>query len=368
MAELRTKTFSVQLKIDDADPEGTVYARFATLNVIDHDGDVIRPKAIGKQKVGAGLHNHMASNPTPAGYGDTYEEDDAAYARLTYITDTWAGRETYTYLKAMADAKRPVEWSMRYYVTDGRTLPEKDPLYQPAVEPFGDPPFEIKKMLIIDVDPVSKGAGVDTATVAAKECGPACRARQSGADAPTVALDGPIFDYERLGAAIAASVVEALGKSNAPSEPSEAEPSEPVEEPNAEPSTKGQALGDLLRELRDERELSNDDLADAAGISVSTMGQILGGTSGCPPVSRLQGLARRLNVNLSRLITAAEADGCDRYEEEAATGEPSELKEMSDEDIQRAVERILTDTTNEPPDIDPGLAAYERYMSIIGGR
>ena len=132
---------------------------------------------------------------------------------------------------------------------------------------------------------------------------------------------------------------------------------------------KGQALGDLLRELRDERELSNDDLADAAGISVSTIGQILGGTSDCPPVSRLQGPARRLNVNLSRLITAAEADGCDRYEEEAATGEPSELKETSDEDIQRAVERILTDTTtNEPPDIDPGLVAYERYMSIIGGR
>ena len=362
MAELRTKTFSVQLKIDDADPVGTVYARFATLNVIDHDGDVIRPKAVGKQKVGAGLHNHMASNPTPAGYGDTYEEDDAAYARLTYITDTWAGRETYTYLKAMADAKRPVEWSMRYYVTDGRPLPEKDPLYQPAVEPFGDPPFEIKKMLIIDVDPVSKGAGIDTATIAAKECGPECQARQAGASAP------PGIDYERLGQVIAASVVEALGKSNAPSELSEAEPSGPAEEPNAEPSTKGQALGDLLRELRDERELSNDDLADAAGISVSTIGQILGGTSGCPPVSRLQGLARRLNVNLSRLITAAEADGCDRYEEEAATEEPSEVKEMSDEYIQRQVERILTDTTNEPPDIDPGLVAYERYMSIIGGR
>ena len=365
MAELRTKTFSVQLKIDDADPEGTVYARFATLNVIDHDGDVIRPKAIGKQKVNAGLHNHMASNPTPAGYGDTYEDDDAAYARLTYITDTWAGRETYTYLKAMADAKRPVEWSMRYYVTDGRPLPEKDPLYQPAVGPFGDPPFEIKKMDIIDVDPVSKGAGIDTATVAAKECGPECQARQSAeADsAPPAAID-----HKRLGQSIAASVVEALGKSNTPSEPSEAEPSGPVEEPNAEPSVKGQALGDLLRELRDERELSNDDLADAAGISVSTIGQILGGTIDCSPVSRLQGLARRLNVNLSRLITAAEADGCDRYEEEAATDEPSDIKEMSDEDIQRTVERILTDTTNEPPDIDPGLAAYERYMSIIGRR
>ena len=359
---MRTKTFSVQLKIDDADPEGTVYARLATLNVIDHDGDIIRPKAVGKQKVNAGLHNHGGSNPTPAGYGDTYEEDDAAYARLTYITDTWAGRETYTYLKAMADAKRPVEWSMRYYVTNGRPLPEKDPLYQPPVEPFRDPPFEIKKMEIIDVDPVSKGAGIDTATIAAKECGTECQAHQAGADAP------PGIDYERLGQVIAASVVEALGKSDTPSEPSETEPSEPVEEPNAELSTKGQALGDLLRELRDERELSNDDLADAAGISVSTIGQILGGTSGCPPVSRLQGLARRLNVNLSRLITAAEADGCDRYEEEAAADDEGETKEMTDEDIQRAVERILTDTTNEPPDIDPGLAAYERYMSIIGGR
>ena len=154
----------------------------------------------------------MASNPTPAGYGDTYEEDDAAYARLTYITDTWAGRETYTYLKAMADAKRPVEWSMRYYVTDGRPLPEKDPLYQLAVEPFGDPPFEIKKMLIINVDPVSKGAGIDTATVA-----------EDLAAAP------PGIDYGGSARCISpgAAVVEVLGKANAPSEPSEAEPSGP---------------------------------------------------------------------------------------------------------------------------------------------
>ena len=145
-----------------------ITARFATLNVVDHDGDVIRPRAIGMSKINAGLYNHVLAGPTPAGYGDNYEEIGEAFATMTYITDTFAGRETYTYLKAMADAGRPVEWSMAYYVTKGRPLSNKDPLYEPNVGFWGKGPFEIQKMDIVSVDPMERDAGITTTTVKAK--------------------------------------------------------------------------------------------------------------------------------------------------------------------------------------------------------
>ena len=79
---------------------------------------------------------------------------------------------------------------------------------------------------------------------------------------------------------------------------------------------KGDTLGSLIRTLRDEKELTNDDLAEAAGVSVSTIGQILGGTLVCPKASRLDSLAQKLGVKLSSLVAAAEADGCGSYEED----------------------------------------------------
>lgn len=75
--------------------------------------------------------------------------------------------------------------------------------------------------------------------------------------------------------------------------------------------TKGETLGNLLRRLRDDAELSNEDLADAAGIDASSIGQILSGDINCPPVERLEGVATALDVPAADLIEAAEADGCD---------------------------------------------------------
>ena len=51
-------------------------------------------------------------------------------------------------------------------------------------------------------------------------------------------------------------------------------------------------------------------MANAAGISESTVGQILNGSINCPPRNRLEGFARVLGVSVSSLISAAERDGC----------------------------------------------------------
>ncbi len=72
----------------------------------------------------------------------------------------------------------------------------------------------------------------------------------------------------------------------------------------------GAAINSALDAMGDDAP-THEELGSAAGISASTVGQIVGGNINCPPIARLEGLADALNVSLSSLITAAERDGCD---------------------------------------------------------
>ncbi len=81
---------------------------------------------------------------------------------------------------------------------------------------------------------------------------------------------------------------------------------------------KGERLAALLNTLIDDAATEDrprseviEAMADAAGISASTVSQILRGEVDCPPLSRLEGFASALGVGVGRLTTAAEADGCD---------------------------------------------------------
>ena len=79
------------------------------------------------------------------------------------------------------------------------------------------------------------------------------------------------------------------------------------------------ALGARLRELRDEAEISNAELARAMDVDESTLGQILAGDIERPPDHRLRGAARVLGVSfesLRRLV--ADSDG--RLREAAVEG------------------------------------------------
>ncbi len=75
--------------------------------------------------------------------------------------------------------------------------------------------------------------------------------------------------------------------------------------------TRGRALGALIREVAESKDISLDALASGAGISASTVGQIMSGSIVCPPRGRLTGIARRLGIPESRLLAAAERDGCE---------------------------------------------------------
>lgn len=82
---------------------------------------------------------------------------------------------------------------------------------------------------------------------------------------------------------------------------------------------RGEALGALLSEAVDAMVEADDDmsrsdvvaaLADAAGISASTVNQILSGSINCPPLERLEAFAEVLDVSVSQMVSAAEEDGC----------------------------------------------------------
>ena len=137
---------------------------------------------------------------------------------------------------------------------------------------------------------------------------------------------------------------------------------------------KGQALGDLIRSARDEKELSNEDLATAAGLSVAGIGGILAGTTGCPKVAQLQGLARRLGVNLSRLMAAAEEDGCDQYEDisdQASVDDEGTDKSTEDQpgrlskELAQKVDALLSGFPGLGVEIDPGLMAWTRFEDTV---
>ncbi len=63
----------------------------------------------------------------------------------------------------------------------------------------------------------------------------------------------------------------------------------------------GKALGDLIRRIMEEKEIPISRLATAAGISASTVGQIIRGEINIPPPNRIEGIARALGVPASRL-------------------------------------------------------------------
>lgn len=73
-------------------------------------------------------------------------------------------------------------------------------------------------------------------------------------------------------------------------------------EPDADWAAYRRALGDRLRVLRVQRRLSQEDLAHRAGIGVSTLRVIEGGTPEAPRLGALFRLARVLGVPVHDLL------------------------------------------------------------------
>ena len=141
--------------------KGTGQAVVATLNVIDHDDDVILPGAIGQQDVQI-LPAHD-SRAMPLGKAIVHETDSEMIADFRFNLDTQAGKEWASQLKFdLENGSKPVqEWSFAYDVIDADTG-ERD----------GKTVRFLKALKIHEISPVLLGAGINTRTLDIKAANP----------------------------------------------------------------------------------------------------------------------------------------------------------------------------------------------------
>lgn len=143
------------LKINDAD-QGLVTAVFATLNVVDSDGDVTIPGAFTTgERVRISAYNHESWNGAlPVGKGIIAEQDGNAILEGEFFLDLPAGRDTFEVVKQMGELQ---EWSYGFDVLDAA----------PGQFEGRDVRF-LRKLKVYEVSPVLLGAGVGTRTLATK--------------------------------------------------------------------------------------------------------------------------------------------------------------------------------------------------------
>lgn len=147
---------------DDADATGEFIAQFATLNVIDRDGDVLVPGIIagadaGPVKVRIASWGHKW-HELPVGVGEVYEADGQLYCKGQFFMDTDGGADTYRTVKGLGDLG---EWSFGFDILESENGQHD-----------GKNVRVLKSLRIFEVSPVLQGAGIGTHTVAMK--GAAC--------------------------------------------------------------------------------------------------------------------------------------------------------------------------------------------------
>lgn len=153
------KTFKVDLAKEIKTDEGTGSAKIATLNVIDHDGEVIVPGAFGEQHVNV-MPAHERTAPR-LGKAILKEADNIAIADFKFNLDKDAitAREWFSSLKFDANNGEPLqEWSFGFDVIDAENG-----------EFEGKSVRFLKSLRVFEISPVLRGAGIDTGTLSIKE-------------------------------------------------------------------------------------------------------------------------------------------------------------------------------------------------------
>lgn len=149
---LEAKSLSLELK---AGGSGQFTAVFATLNVVDLDGDVTLPGAFSDGAgVLIGAWNH-ANGSLPVGKGVIREHGNTVRVEGAFFLDTPHGEAAYRTIRNLGTL---TEWSYVFRVID---------------HSFGEWPVAagqnhrvrfLKALDVVSVDPVARGAGVGTRT------------------------------------------------------------------------------------------------------------------------------------------------------------------------------------------------------------
>lgn len=155
---MQTKTFSAaNVKIKNA-ATGEFEAVFATLGVIDKDGDVIEKGAIddGRQVVISAYGHSVWEGERPVGTGTIHEINDELVVKGRYFLDVPTAADDFNTVKALAEESQG-EWS--FGLMDVKSERGK----------LGDESANFLKAITVpEVSPVFIGAGVNTRTTMTK--------------------------------------------------------------------------------------------------------------------------------------------------------------------------------------------------------
>jgi hypothetical protein len=139
---------------------GIVEAVVATLNVVDHDRDVILPGAIkngSKVKLSSYGHDVITAGASPVGLATVHVIGEQAILKGQFFMNTSRGREAFETVKALgADG----EWSIGYFPS--KTAPMTKVWQEKGAERL------LSQIVLVESSPVFIGASPDTATVGVK--------------------------------------------------------------------------------------------------------------------------------------------------------------------------------------------------------
>ena len=148
---MKNKVYQARLNLKSG-PLGEFEAVFATLNLVDKDGDLTVPGAFGRQKCVVEKWNH--GHDLPTGQADIFERGNEAIAAGRFFLDTQAGRDHYQTIKNLGPL---TEWSYSFTVDDS------------GPGSFGGRSVRVlRKMTVSGIAPVTRGAGENTRTTQIK--------------------------------------------------------------------------------------------------------------------------------------------------------------------------------------------------------
>lgn len=141
--------------------QGSFTGVFATLNVVDHDGDLTLPGAFGQQDVILSQYNHgswgSGAGALPIGVGKIYEQGDNAIIEGEFNMDSEDAVKTWGTMKFLHEKGRVQEFSY--------ALPEIDFEIR---EQDGQRIRVLKRIKVPEVSPVLMGAGMGTRLLSIK--------------------------------------------------------------------------------------------------------------------------------------------------------------------------------------------------------
>lgn len=144
-----------RVEVKDAE-QGLVRAVFSTFNVVDLHGDVTEPGAFedGAEVVISAWNHGSWGDKHTAGKGTIRTSDTEAWLEGRYDLATEQGRKEFEHVRSLGSS---AEWSYGFDVKEAEEG-ERD----------GKRVRVLRKLHVIEVSPVLRGAGIDTRTLAVK--------------------------------------------------------------------------------------------------------------------------------------------------------------------------------------------------------